>query len=81
MSIDRSGISDGDLRILRKIEQDLYYGNGEPSLTVRIKLMEQAIAQIVEDRERQKRKQDKIELLIWGAIAVGIVNLISIHIH
>jgi hypothetical protein len=66
--------------MVRRHEKDLYHGNGKPAITVRIEKVEEAIKQIIEAREKSDAKQNKIELLVWGALISGIANLVFSHL-
>lgn len=68
-------------RRLSKLEKDMWLGNGKPGLTTRMATVENILETNKEAEERRYRKQDRIEILLWGAIIAGIANLIFSHLR
>lgn len=66
--------------MVQRHERDLYRGNGKPSLTVRMELMENAIENLLELEEAKAKKQDRIQMLVWAALITGIANLVFSHL-
>lgn len=67
-------------RRLAKLEQDIWFGNGRPGLTTRMATVENILQTNKEAEERRYKKQDRIEILVWGALITAIANLIFSHI-
>lgn len=55
------------------------YGNGRPGLKERVTTVELEITGLREREENRMRKQDRIELAVWAAVAIAIINLIFTH--
>lgn len=68
-------------RRLGKLEKDIWFGNGQPGLTTRMAAVEQTLKANKEAEERRYKKQDRIEILVWGALITAIANLIFSHLH
>lgn len=66
---------------LHEIRKDLYIGNGRPGLTYRMQSVENDVMGIKEREDRRSKKQDRIELAVWAAVIMGILQLIFSHIH
>lgn len=64
------------------IVRDLYIDRDRdnPSITTRMKRMEQTIEQMLKNEENRAKKQDRIQLLVWGALIVGLANLVFSHL-
>lgn len=67
-------------RLVYQHDKDMYYGNGKPGLTTRMEKVEDAVKAIHDGIEKQEKKQDRIELLVWAAVIAGIANLIFGHL-
>lgn len=57
------------------------YGNGRPGLKERASIMEMDINGLKDREEKRMRKQDRIELAVWAAVALAVMNLIFAHFH
>lgn len=63
-------------RMLYRHDQDLYRGNGKPGLTQRMAAVETSIEGLKEREAKKDAKQDRIELAVWAAVVVAVVNFI-----
>lgn len=66
-------------RRLLALEKDMWIGNGKPGLTTRMANVENTLEASKEAENRRYRKQDRIEVLLWGALITAIANLIFSH--
>lgn len=66
---------------LQEIRKDLYIGNGRPGLTYRVASVEADVRAIKEREERRSKKQDRIEVAVWVAVVMAIIQLVTSHFH
>lgn len=58
----------------------MWFGNGKPGMTTRMATVENILEAHKEADDRRNNKQDRIEVLVWGALIVAIANLVFSHI-
>ena len=66
---------------IREIRRDLYIGNGRPGLTYRVASVEADVQAIKDREERRSKKQDRIEVAVWVAVVMAIIQLVTSHLH
>lgn len=61
----------------------MWFGNGKPGMTTRMVTVENGLESITQSikitDERRAKKQDRIEILVWGALIAAIANLVFSH--
>jgi len=66
---------------IQEIRKELFTGNGRRGLTYRMQSVEDDIASLKEREDRRSKKQDRIELAVWAAVVMAIIQLITGHLH
>ena len=71
----------GDGDRIKKMWDDIYYGNGKPGLTTRMSDMEKDVKLILEREAERSKKMQRIELAVWVAVVAAIINILTSHIN
>lgn len=68
-------------KLIAKMAQDMYLGNGKPALTVRMALQEENMGQVQTDIGYIKAGQEKFNRLIIATMLSSIGGLIAIVVE
>lgn len=60
----------------RKMEKDLYHGNGKPGICTRLELLEDAVSRTEEALEKFQKGQDRITWLIVSGVILAVLNMV-----
>lgn len=61
---------------IRKIEKDLYFGNGKPGITTRLELLEDAVDRIEQTLKDFQKGQDWLIRLVAGGLILAVLNMV-----